>query len=138
MVIVEGKKAQQVVFGFPAVSADVGVPTRDVPLDPPPLAHLWARPFAGGLLAGAVLATGTGAVLGAFAIAKKQDANCDAAHLCDGEPLGDARSTARSATIAFGLGGALAVASVVTFFAFGRTRVRAAASLGHLDVSTTW
>ena len=141
VVVVEGKKAQQVVFGFTSatsmsgLSSELGPPPSDAK---PAFVHPWARPFAGGLLAGAALATGTGAVLGLIAIGRRQDARCDAAHLCDAEPLGDARSTARSATVAFALGGALAVGSVVTFFVFGRTRIQATASLRHAEVMTTW
>ncbi len=141
VVVVEGKKAQPIVFGFSTVSPASGVSSA---IGPPPteakagFVHPWARPFAGGLLAGAALAAGTGAVLGVIAIGRQQDARCDAARLCDAEPLGDARSTARSATVAFALGGALAVGAGVTFFAFGRTRIQATASLGRADIATTW
>ena len=138
IVVVEGKKAQQVVFTFTTISGASSDP-RPPPLDGmPAFAHPWARPFAGGLLVGAVLGVGTGVILGAIAIGKKHDAQCDAANLCDAEPLGEARSTARAATVAFALGSALAAGSAVTYFVFGNTRVQATASLGRVGLSTTW
>jgi hypothetical protein len=140
VVVVEGKKAQQVVFRFGSAAPRSTLPEVKRPLAAaePAFVHPWARPFAVGLLAGSVLATGTGVVLGAFALGRKQDAHCDAANFCDAEPLGDARSTARSATVAFALGGVLAAGGAVTFFAFGRTRVQATASLNRVGVAATW
>ena len=145
VVVIEGKKAQQLVFTFGAVPSPNDTSSRAVVLlkpsaepEAPAFLHPWARPFAGGLFAGGVLALGTGAVLGAIAVGKKQDARCDAANVCDGAALDDARSFARSANVALGLGAALAVGGAITFLAFGRTRVQAVAALHQLHVATTW
>ena len=138
VVLIEGRKAQQVVFTFPIASDNASSPRPNGERVAPPLAHPWARPFAAGLLAGAVVATGTGVVLGLVAYGRKQDARCDGNNVCDAEPLNDARSAARSANVAIGLGAALAVGSVITFFAFGWKRVDASASLNHVQLSTNW
>jgi hypothetical protein len=144
VVITEGKKAQQVVFSFPdaAGPSEVGPPPSDRGMagtpPPGPLEHAWARPLAGGMLAGAVVATGIGAVLAGVAIGKKNDAHCDAANFCDEGPLDSARSAASGASVAFVVGGALAVGAAVTFVAFGRTRIQGVAGLNHVQLTTTW
>lgn len=137
VVVIEGKKAQQVVFAFPdatlANPAAIAPPARE-----PPLAHPWARPLAGATLATAVVATGIGIGFSAVTLAKKSDARCDAQNFCDGEPLESARDAARAATVSFVAAGTLAVASAVTFFVFGHTRVNAMASPNHVQIAATW
>jgi hypothetical protein len=137
-VITEGKKAQQVVFTFPDVGASSLLAPSTDPRREPQLVHPWARPVAGGFLAGAVVAAGVGAVLGGIAIGKKSEAHCDATNVCDDAPLSSARDAAHGATVAFTVAGALAVGSVVTFLAFGRTRVQATASFNHAQLRATW
>ncbi len=144
VVVIEGRKAQQVVFAFPDVSgADpatpaVGVSSSEPRQEPPRLAHPWARPLAGGLLVGAVVTSGMGVGLGIVAIGKKNDANCDAENVCDGVPLDSARAAARAATISFVASGVLAIGSAVTFLVFGRTRVQASAWLNRVQVTAIW
>lgn len=138
VVAIEGRKAQQVVFRFEDGAAPPVPPAPPPPLEAPaapPLAHPWARPLAGGMLAGAVVASGLGIGFGVSAIAKKDDAHCDASDVCDG-PLDSARHTARASTLSFIAAGALAAAGAVTFFLFGRTRVQA--SLDWVQVGTAW
>lgn len=143
IIVVEGKKAQQVVFTFPSPKATATKPSdapdgSSAPIGSPRIAHPWAPPLALALLGGGVVAAGVGVGFGADAIAKKKDARCDAQNFCDGDPLDSARSSARAATVLFVLSGALAVGGLVTYFAFGRTRVQATASLNQVHLTGAW
>lgn len=146
VVVIEGRKAQQVVFAFPRVP-EASTATPSVDRQPAALAqrrelssfvHPWARPVSAGMLASGVVATGIGAGLGAVAIARKKEARCDAENVCDAGPLESARLAARAATVAFVAGGALAVGAAVTFLAFGRARVQASAWVDQVKVTATW
>lgn len=145
VVVMEGKKAQQVDFAFAdgsAQPADVAPSARapwneTAPGGPLPM-HSWARPLAGGLLLGGLVAGGLGAGLVAVAIDEKSDAHCDANDVCDGGPLESARQAARAATVSFVVGGVLLAGAAVTFFTFGRATVRASSGLGRVQVAVTW
>lgn len=142
VVVVEGKKAQQVVFQFrDALATNDASPTEaPAPIErrEAPLQHPWAPPVAGGLLVGGLVATGIGAGLFAATVSQKSDARCDADNVCDdAAALESARRSARAATVSFFVGGALVIGSAVTFLVFGRTRIQAA-SLGRLQVVATW
>ena len=142
VVVIEGKKAQQVVFAFRDAAATsstvIDAPVPVPPREAPPLVYPWARPLAGGMLVGGVVASAIGVGRGAVAIVKKSDADCDAENVCDAGPLESARQAARAATVSFVVGGALAIGSAVTFLVFGRTRVQAAAWFNHGGIAMTW
>jgi hypothetical protein len=137
IVVIEGKKAQQVAFPFqdapppppPAVETPAPPPSPEAP------AHPWARPLAGGLLLGGIVGAGLGVGFGISAISKKHDAHCDDDDVCD-RPFDDARDAASASTISFIAGGALALGSVITFLVFGRAHVKAGPS--QVQVGATW
>lgn len=138
VVVIEGKKAQQIRFAF----HDAPAPAPVVEPPPPPprevAAHPWARPLAEGFVLGAVVSSGIGVGFGIAAIGKKHDAHCDANDVCDTDQakLDSARHTAQASTVSFVIGGGLLLAGGVTYLLFGRTRVRA--GLNHVGVATVW
>lgn len=136
VVVIEGKKAQQVVFAFRDIfGGSIAPPPREVPAP----RHPWSRPLAAAMLGGSVVATGIGVGLVVVAVDKKDEAHCDAANLCDDAgSLESARHAARAATVSFVVGGALALGAAFTFLVFGRTRVQAAASFNHVRIAITW
>jgi hypothetical protein len=146
VVVIEGKKAQQVVFAFPPLQA-IEQQTRPSPIapiavSPPPprpedrpLAHPWARPLTSILLIGGVSGLSAGAVLGLIAISRKSDASCNSRDVCqhDFQPALD---TARASTISLIAGAALLGAGIGTYYIWGRTRL--AASFGGVKIGATW
>jgi hypothetical protein len=122
VVLIEGRKAQQVVFRFPGAPAAEASPAPAAPREPARLRHPWAPPVAGALVAGGVLASVIGVGFGVAAIDKKSDARCDAANVCDGDTLEDARGVARAATVSFIVAGALVLGGVFTYLVLGRSR----------------
>lgn len=138
VVVIEGKRAQQIVFAFPR--AESPAPARTVIPAPPSrpedrAAHPWAKPVAAGLVAGAAIGTGIGVAFGLAAIAKKGDADCNEHDVCL-RSFGGALADAHASTAAFITGGVLAAAGIATYLVFGRTR--RTTSLTGFRVGMTW
>lgn len=104
----EGEKAQNVsvIFEVPGEAPPIAQPNPGVdhPTEksPPTLRYVGY-----GLAGVGVAGLGLGAIFGATAIAKKNDANCDGNGFCDAGPRSDALDAARISTIAFIAGGIL-------------------------------
>jgi hypothetical protein len=137
IVVIEGKKAQQVAFAFQDAPPPAPPPVEapEPPPSPEEPAYPWARPLAGGLLIGGIVGAGLGVGFGVAAISKKHDAHCDDDDVCD-FPVDDARDAARASTISFIAGGALALGSAITFLLFGRAHVKAGPH--QVQVGVTW